>query len=108
MGKRDGSVMAPENNISYIFIPFRYEGQDSRSLPEVLKSSGDWELVDDEIEYMLKYVADRIEGKDSGKSSDSGYRVYSCTILIRLCLSWHLDCILNREQTGSRDLCRRR
>lgn len=68
MGKRDGSVMAPENNISYIFIPFRYEGQDSRSLPEVLKSSGDWELVDDEIEYMLKYVADRIEGKDSGKS----------------------------------------
>mgnify|MGYP005765940995 CR=1 FL=1 len=69
MGKRDGLNTDLENHISYIFIPFRYEGEGiGQSLPDALNASGDWNQVDDEIEYMLRYVADRIEGKDSGKN----------------------------------------
>ena len=57
------------NNISYIFIPFRYkEKTDTKSILTALELDRQWRRVDDKIKYMLKYVADKIENKESGKS----------------------------------------
>lgn len=56
------------NNISYIFIPFHYlENENSDSLPSVLEQSGNWIKSNDKMQYMLKYVTDKIEGQESGK-----------------------------------------
>lgn len=56
------------NHISYIFIPFRYlENSDSYSLAKILEQSDDWIKVDDKVQYMLKFVANKIEGSESGK-----------------------------------------
>lgn len=56
------------DNISYIFLPFRYVNQEnSNSLPEVLGRSGSWLLVTDKMQYMLKYVANKFEGKGTEK-----------------------------------------
>ena len=57
------------NNISYIFIPFRYkEKTNTKSILTALELDRQWRRVDDKIKYMLKYVADKIENKESGKS----------------------------------------
>ena len=57
------------NNISYIFIPFRYkEKKNTKSLLTALELDRQWQRTDDKIQYMLKYVADKIEGKEYGKS----------------------------------------
>ena len=57
------------NNISYIFIPFRYkENQNTKSIFTALELDRQWQRADDKIKYMLKYVADKIENKESGKS----------------------------------------
>ena len=57
------------DNISYIFIPFRYkEKTDTKSILNALEFDRQWRRVDDKIKYMLKYVADKIENKESGKS----------------------------------------
>lgn len=49
-------------NISYIFIPFIFEKRsDFTPLVEALNNSGSWEQIHDEIIYMLKYVADKID-----------------------------------------------
>lgn len=56
-------------NISYIFIPFRYkEKKNTKSLLTALELDSQWQRTDDKIKYMLKYVADKIENKESGKS----------------------------------------
>lgn len=52
-------------NTSYFFIPFIYKRQeDFAPLIDWLDSSQAWELVHDEILYMLKYVADKINSYD--------------------------------------------
>ena len=57
------------NNISYIFIPFRYkEKTNTKSILTALELDRQWRRVDDKIKYMLKYVADKVENKESGTS----------------------------------------
>ena len=54
--------MSNLKNNSYIFIPFTYKKQsDFNSLIEALDNSDSWEQIHDEIVYMLKYVADKID-----------------------------------------------
>lgn len=49
-------------NISYIFIPFIFKNQaDFSPLIEAFNNSDSWEQIHDEIVYMLKYVADKID-----------------------------------------------
>lgn len=52
-------------NTAYIFIPFIFRSQaDFAPLVDALDSSGSWTQVHDEIMYMLKYVADKINSRD--------------------------------------------
>ena len=52
-------------NISYFFIPFIYENNDQfTTLINGLDTSELWEKHHDEIKYMLKYVADKINSED--------------------------------------------
>lgn len=71
--------MTEENyfdNISYIFIPFRYlNNGDGSSLSEALDRSGSWIQAADKMQYMLKYVADKIEGKEYGKRRCLHYKL---------------------------------
>lgn len=56
------------DNISYIFLPFHYVNQEnSNSLPEILERNDSWILVTDKMQYMLKYIANKIEGKGTEK-----------------------------------------
>lgn len=61
------SRVGSENNTSYLFIPFRYNDPDDiKGLYDVLENSDEWKQVDEKIQYMLKYVADKLEGRRSG------------------------------------------
>lgn len=54
--------MSSLKNTSYIFIPFIFKKQaDFNPLIEALNSSDSWEQIHDEIVYMFKYVADKID-----------------------------------------------
>lgn len=54
--------MSNLKNISYIFIPFTYQKQaDFKPIIETLDNSDSWMQIHDEIVYMLKYVADKID-----------------------------------------------
>ena len=60
--------MSSEKNISYVFIPFTFNKQaDFMPLINKLDGSYIWNQVHDEILYMLKYVADKIDSHDRGK-----------------------------------------
>lgn len=60
--------MSSEKNVSYIFIPFTFNKQDDFApLIDKLDGSYIWNQVHDEILYMLKYVADKINSHDRGK-----------------------------------------
>ena len=49
-------------NISYFFVPFVYSRHsDFGPLIQAIDNSDAWELIHDEIMYMLKYVADKID-----------------------------------------------
>lgn len=62
-------LVGTEKNTSYIFIPFRYtEPKDFEVLCDILKSNEEWKCIDEKIQYMLKYVADKIVGKKNGNS----------------------------------------
>ena len=53
------------NSTTYVFIPFCYEDQASfKNLVRVFGNDPNWTLVHDEITYMLKYVADKIDSRD--------------------------------------------
>ena len=57
--------MAYDNNISYLFLPFRYERPEQfSSLIRALCQSDDWDIIHDDIKYMLKYVADKIDSRN--------------------------------------------
>ena len=49
-------------NTSYFFVPFKYEKYERfKDLTRMLDESDSWDLVHDEIIYMMKYVADKLE-----------------------------------------------
>lgn len=53
------------NNTSYVFLPFCYDTQDSfLPLVDALMRSPNWAITHDEITYMLKYVADKIDSQN--------------------------------------------
>ncbi len=57
--------MGYQENTVYIFVPFRVNGD--FALPKLhcaMLESGNWTQMHDEIKYMLKYVADKIDGRD--------------------------------------------
>lgn len=55
----------PPQNTSYFFIPFRFDSQSEfRDLIAALNEDENWICVHDEIRYMLKYVADKIDSKN--------------------------------------------
>ena len=57
-----------KNNTTYIFIPFRFdEPYTFYKLIETIEKNENWEKVNDEILYMLKYVADKIDSSDKKK-----------------------------------------
>jgi len=57
--------MESYNNISHVFIPFCYSDQDAfGTLVRTLQADESWTLVHDEITYMLKYVADKIDSNN--------------------------------------------
>ncbi len=53
--------MNRQDNTVYIFIPFRVRGAALPALHTSVLESGSWTHVQDEIKYMLKYVADKID-----------------------------------------------
>ena len=54
--------MSRWKNISYFFIPFIFKKRtDFNPLIEAINESNSWEQIHDEIVYMLKYVADKID-----------------------------------------------
>lgn len=62
--KEVGEVSYQENTV-YIFVPFRVNGETALpALHHAILQSGNWVQVQDEIKYMLKYVADKIDGRD--------------------------------------------
>lgn len=58
-----------ERNTSYLFVPFCCgRPEDFPDFCRKLEKSGGWQRINEKIQYMLKYVADKIEGKRSGNS----------------------------------------
>ena len=58
--------METYDNTSYVFLPFCYDKPESfLPLVQALKDSGQWAITHDEITYMLKYVADKIDSRNS-------------------------------------------
>lgn len=54
--------MAEKQNTSYIFIPFCFEKESQfRGLAEQLEKSGRWELIHDNIQYLMKYITDKFD-----------------------------------------------
>jgi len=54
-----------KSNTSYIFIPFRYDDPAHFSyMTDSLEKNRNWVQVKDEILYMLKYVADKLDSDD--------------------------------------------
>lgn len=52
-------------NVSYVFIPLSFGAYESfRAVVDELNRDPGWTLVHDEITYMLKYVADKINSRD--------------------------------------------
>lgn len=52
--------MEPVTNASYFFIPFSYGCPFSRFYQSLLHSES-WEIIHDEIKYMLRHVADKLD-----------------------------------------------
>jgi len=53
-------------NTSYFFVPFKYEKYERfKDLTRMLDESDSWDLVHDEIIYMMKYVADKLDNRSS-------------------------------------------
>lgn len=53
------------SNTEYFFLPFKFEDQMKfDSLVKAFGASESWVKTDDEIKYMLKYVADKINSRD--------------------------------------------
>ena len=51
-------------NTSYFFVPFKYEKYERfKDLTRMLDESDSWDLVHDEIIYMMKYVADKLDSR---------------------------------------------
>lgn len=48
-------------NTSYLFLPFSYQYNIFSSVIDICKQDNSWELAQDEIKYMLKFVADKID-----------------------------------------------
>lgn len=60
-------MMSSLKNTSYIFIPFTYEKQkDFSPLIKAFDSSDSWVQIHDEIVYMFKFVADKIDSHNKG------------------------------------------
>lgn len=58
--------MGTNNHISYIFIPFSMEDPDRfQDLTKAVADSGKWNLEQDNIRYMLKYVSDKYVDADN-------------------------------------------
>lgn len=58
-------MMNRQDNTVYIFIPFRVHGSSLSELHASVLKSGCWAHVQDEIKYMLKFVADKIDSRDA-------------------------------------------
>lgn len=57
-------------NTSYFFVPFKYEKYERfKDLTRMLDESDSWDLVHDEIIYMMKYVADKLDSRKPGAVS---------------------------------------
>ena len=55
-------------NTSYIFVPFMYGKQaDFKPLVAAFSNSALWRQVHDEIAYMFKYVADKIDSYSTAR-----------------------------------------
>ncbi len=66
MKKESGErQMNQQNNTVYIFVPFRVSAMELPQLHAAVLQSGAWVQVQDEIKYMLKYVADKIDSRDA-------------------------------------------
>lgn len=61
--ERTGYMDSVDKNISYFFVPFCYEDSFNNMLKQIA-GSGKWNMVHDEIQYMLKYVADKIDSNN--------------------------------------------
>lgn len=64
-------------NTSYIFIPFIFDEKQVEflTLMRALNESPTWTQVHDEIKYMLKYVADKLNNQDEKNCSCFHYRL---------------------------------
>ena len=57
--------MEYQRNTAYLFVPFSFGKQaDFNNIVTALDKSESWETVHDEIIYMLKYVADKIDSRN--------------------------------------------
>ena len=82
-------------NTSYFFIPFKYEKYERfKDLTRMLDESDSWDLVHDEIIYMMKYVADKLDSRKPEqclcfhyewngrkRESDRKFRVLPCAYI---------------------------
>lgn len=65
-----------ETNMSYIFFPFRCrDAQNAAALLRSLEAGNQWERVEGKVQYLLKYVADKMERNASGKRGCSHFRL---------------------------------
>lgn len=63
-------------NTSYIFIPFTFEKRNQfAAIDATLSNSQAWTPIQDEIMYMLKYVADKMDSEDREKCQCFHYDV---------------------------------
>lgn len=61
-----GTEMNYLQNTSYIFMPFTYgDGRQFKNIQGILNESRSWTQFHDEIKYMLKFVADKIDSKNN-------------------------------------------
>lgn len=73
-------------NTSYIFVPFMYDKQTNfKALVAAFSSSGLWKQVHDEIAYMFKYVADKIDSYDETACQCFHFELMdSCRVMFEL------------------------
>lgn len=65
-----------KNNFSYIFIPFALErAEDFDGFCKSVRESGNWEVMDDEIRYLHRYVSEKLKSYSGDRINAYRFRI---------------------------------
>ena len=75
-------------NFSYIFIPFRIREEDAPLLDVRCDKSDNWNREQDSLRYLLRYVANKIDGRDGAARCRHYLLTGGCDVIGNVCTAY--------------------